>query len=551
MGETIKQLLNSPYHAVARSLLDKGLVTVPLRELSKAPFVPNWTSLTVDEARKHLDTKAIYNVGLLLGKPSGILALDFDNNMDGLHQKILKICGQSEVIKKGEKGGTIFFRYNGEKSKKWKKSGEMVLELLSDGTQTVLPPSVHPGTKAPYVYTKGKTLDNIELTELPYLPTDFEQRIDALFEGKDFMAGSDLDIAREALYFITPDDYDTWLQCGMALKNDFGEEGFEVWEKWSATHPKCRPDELYPKWESFKGEGITCGTIFKLAIENGFTPPKNASSFYNVGNAKIELDRWRLKGRPVGYTTGVQGFDRHLHLRKKEFTIVTGTPNSGKSEFLDHLLYSVTKTHNLKCMFASFEKDPALHVESFVHRITKKDLDARSTEEEQAALRFIQEHFFFYNHLYETRDIDKILAKAEELVKKAKIDILAIDPFSYLTSKEIVNEFAHVRHTCIKINKFTKKTGCHVILVAHPKTLETRKIVVKEGEEAPRLSLYAISGGATFYNNCDNGIVISRDGKEIEVDIQKVRQQETDSCGRFVMEYNKPTRTFTTYRGEY
>ena len=112
MGETIKQSLNSPYHTVAGSLLDKGLVTVPLRELSKAPFVPNWTSLTVDEARKHLDTKAIYNVGLLLGKPSGILALDFDNNMDSLHQKILKICGQSPILKKGEKGGTIFFRYN-------------------------------------------------------------------------------------------------------------------------------------------------------------------------------------------------------------------------------------------------------------------------------------------------------------------------------------------------------------------------------------------------------------------------------------------------------
>lgn len=519
---------------------------MPLREASKIPVLPEWTSLTKEIAEDQLDCKGNYNVGLVLGEKSGVVALDFDDNIDGLHQKILKVCGQSDVVKKGAKGGTIFFRYNGEKSQKWKKNGEMVLELLSDGNQTVLPPSIHPTTKQPYTYTKGKTLADIDVKQLPLLPTDFHQRVNNLFEDKkDIMLGSNLDIAAEALYYIQPDDYDTWLKCGMALKNDFGDEGFDIWENWSNTHPKCKPEELFPKWKSFKGDGITCATIFKMAIENGYNPPKNASSFYNVGNAKIQFDRWRIKGRPVGMKTGIEPFDNLLHIREKEFTLITGTPNSGKSEFLDFLMFNLVKNHNQKIMFASFEKDPTDHVESFVHRFTGKKLEDRTSAEEEVALQKIKDNLFFYNHLYESRDIDNVIARAKELVDKAGLNILAIDPYSYITSKDIANEFTNVRYVCIQLTKFAKKTGCHVFLVAHPKTLDT-----KSGK-APKLTLYSISGGANFYNKCDNGIVVSREGSEIEVDIQKVRQQAVDSCGSFVMEYNKPDRTFKTFKGEF
>lgn len=541
--------ISSPFHEVADDLTNRGLVIIPLKEQSKIPLIRDWTNTTNEQSKQFINQQGNFNVGLVLGKPSGIIALDFDNNIEGLHQKILKVCGQSDVVKKGQKGGTIFFKYNGEKSFKWKKNGEMVLELLSDGTQTVIPPSIHPKTKKPYYYTKGVTLKDVDLNTLPYLPDNFAERIDKLFTGKDnIMSGSNLDIAQEALYFVKADEYDTWLKCGMALKNEFGEEGFEVWEKWSITDPKCNPEELAPKWKSFKRDGLTCATIFQIAIKNGYKPPRNASSFYNVGNAKLEFDRWRLKGRPVGLSTGIEPFDKLLHIRKKEFTLITGTPNSGKSEFLDYLLFNLVEKHKLKCMFASFEKDPTDHVESFVHRLTGKALEVRNKEEEIQALEKVKDHLFFYNHLYESRDIDDILSRAEELIKKVGLDILAIDPYSYITSKEIANEFTNVRYVCIQLTKFAKKHGLHIFLVAHPKTLESRK-VNKEKEE--RLTLYSISGGANFYNKCDNGIVVSRDGREVDIDIQKVRKQDVDSTGRFTMEYNKPTRSYKTFTGEY
>jgi putative DNA primase/helicase len=42
---------------------------------------------------------------------------------------------------------------------------------------------------------------------------------------------SEFERARVALGYVPPDDRDTWSQVGMALKAEFGEEGF--WNEWS------------------------------------------------------------------------------------------------------------------------------------------------------------------------------------------------------------------------------------------------------------------------------------------------------------------------------
>ena len=78
----------------------------------------------------------------------------------------------------------------------------------------------------------------------------------------------------EALRHIPPDDYDTWLKVGMALRH----EGLplSVWEQWSAGSDKYEEGQCARKWESFRGasggEPVTGGTIMELARQNGFSP---------------------------------------------------------------------------------------------------------------------------------------------------------------------------------------------------------------------------------------------------------------------------------------
>ncbi|ARK88781.1 DUF927 domain-containing protein [Burkholderia pseudomallei] len=83
---------------------------------------------------------------------------------------------------------------------------------------------------------------------------------------------SEFERARVALGYIAPDDRDTWSQVGMALKAEFGEEGFALWNEWSHGAQNYNAKDTRDVWKSFKGGKITIKTLFHLAKVGGFDP---------------------------------------------------------------------------------------------------------------------------------------------------------------------------------------------------------------------------------------------------------------------------------------
>lgn len=82
-----------------------------------------------------------------------------------------------------------------------------------------------------------------------------------------------------ALAYISPDcGYEEWIQVGMAICTELGEGALDVWDAWSARaakYPGRRTVEQH--WKSFKpGGGVTGATIFKLAMDAGWRPPKTS-----------------------------------------------------------------------------------------------------------------------------------------------------------------------------------------------------------------------------------------------------------------------------------
>lgn len=91
------------------------------------------------------------------------------------------------------------------------------------------------------------------------------------------------DLARRlesALPYIDADiEHDTWVQVGMALKTALGEAGYSLWDHWSSKGSKYPGSELLQrKWQSFKRDGVTEATVFKLAIQGGWRAPKPAQA---------------------------------------------------------------------------------------------------------------------------------------------------------------------------------------------------------------------------------------------------------------------------------
>jgi putative DNA primase/helicase len=81
-----------------------------------------------------------------------------------------------------------------------------------------------------------------------------------------------LDTAEKALSFISPDDRDTWIRMGMALKAEFGDQAQDVWLDWSSRSDRYDAGAAKASWKSFKlGGRVGIGSLIAEAKVKGFT----------------------------------------------------------------------------------------------------------------------------------------------------------------------------------------------------------------------------------------------------------------------------------------
>ena len=79
------------------------------------------------------------------------------------------------------------------------------------------------------------------------------------------------DTLHAALYSISPEDRETWVEVGMALKSELGEAGFALWDGWSRQSDRYKAADARAVWRSVKANGgITIGTVYHLAKEHGW-----------------------------------------------------------------------------------------------------------------------------------------------------------------------------------------------------------------------------------------------------------------------------------------
>jgi KaiC/GvpD/RAD55 family RecA-like ATPase len=95
-----------------------------------------------------------------------------------------------------------------------------------------------------------------------------------------FADNDDMARAAQALTHISlsEGDYQEWIDMGMALQAGFGEAGFQTWVNWSASQPGYKDEsDCHAHWKSFKNTGgITLGSLFHKAAQNGYKPPTKA-----------------------------------------------------------------------------------------------------------------------------------------------------------------------------------------------------------------------------------------------------------------------------------
>lgn len=96
---------------------------------------------------------------------------------------------------------------------------------------------------------------------------------------------------KQCLRLIDPDEYCTWIQVGMILKQHLGEEGAPLYMEWSKSNDKFKSEyDVIKHWTSFQirdiniENAVTYGTLIYKALETKYT--QLCSELYNCQHTK-------------------------------------------------------------------------------------------------------------------------------------------------------------------------------------------------------------------------------------------------------------------------
>ncbi|WP_445216202.1 bifunctional DNA primase/polymerase [Bradyrhizobium sp. Pa8] len=106
--------------------------------------------------------------------------IDIDTDDGALMGAVLSVLPYSDVIKRGAKGFSAFYRGSPAiVSQPFSVGKERVVDLLAHGRQALVPPTIHPITNLPYVWNGTDSLENTSIDHLPELPDEVAERLKA------------------------------------------------------------------------------------------------------------------------------------------------------------------------------------------------------------------------------------------------------------------------------------------------------------------------------------------------------------------------------------
>lgn len=262
------------------------------------------------------------------------------------------------------------------------------------------------------------------------------------------------------------------------------------------------------------------------------------------------------KGWEKGVSTGWDELDQFYTVRPGEFTVVTGMPNSGKSNWLDALTINLARQHGWNFALFSPENQPLEdHMARMVEKWLELPFDVGPTERMSLAqleqgMKELNPHFTW---ILPDDDadwtIDTVLDRAKSLVYRKGIRGLVIDPWNELehSPPQGQSETVYIGNVLKTIRQWGRRHGVHVWVVAHPMKMQREK----DTGNYPVPTMYDISGSANWRNKADNGVCVWRDfsdsEKAVQVHVQKVRFRQVGKIGMANLKYQPVTATYREY----
>ena len=239
---------------------------------------------------------------------------------------------------------------------------------------------------------------------------------------------------------------------------------------------------------------------------------------------ETELDDFFINGCPKGYESGIRDLDNIYTIEDGQYCVVTGTPQSGKSEVVDAICLGYSLKYGFKTAFCSPENKPnKFHSAKIIKKVLGDTPNDINDLNYKSAKEFVNDHFTHIEY-DEGYNLQSVLEKFGELVKRKGIKVFVIDPFNKVKLKgasgninEYTNEYLNL------IDVFCKKYSCFVYLVMHPV-----KMSKEEGKETYMMpTAYNIKGGGEVFDMSYHilGIVKDKEKGLVRLHTLKVKFQ--------------------------
>jgi twinkle protein len=251
-------------------------------------------------------------------------------------------------------------------------------------------------------------------------------------------------------------------------------------------------------------------------------------------------------GLTRGSSTGWPMLDNNYTVKTGQWTVVTGMPGSGKSEFLDAMFINLAENDDWEfCMYSPENWPVSTHLIKLTEKHVRKPFNPGPTprmslKEYQEGSRWVTERFYW---------IDPEMKTPDELIKKGlsyrqrgrKLGIL-LDPWNTLDhERQGMNETDYISTILTQVTRLARRSNAHIWLVAHP-----TKIPRGKDNKRPVPTPWDISGSAHWWNKADNCLCVHRDqdGTEnpaVSVHVQKVRFKFCGRIGTVDLQYDRIT----------
>lgn len=265
-----------------------------------------------------------------------------------------------------------------------------------------------------------------------------------------------------------------------------------------------------------------------------------------VSEYSESMDRLYRYGMPSGLATPWASVNPLYTVMAGEWTLVTGIPGHGKSEWLDALMVRLAQDHGWCFAIFSPENQPTeYHLSKLAEKYIGKPFgsgpsDRMTPDEKEIAIGFLDDHFVFL--MPELPTVEGLIERLKCIVKRRGIRGVVLDPWNEIdhTRTGGLSETEYISQSLSKLRAFARAHGVHLWIVAHPTKLQ------KEPDGSyPVPTPYDVAGSAHWRNKADNCIAVWRNTaantSAVEVHVQKVRKKSVGQVGMATLRYDRIT----------